>query len=96
VNAKKSSIPHSLRSATMGSTPAARHAGVSNRRNNPNVCGSLAGSSLKPFNNSLCKKFINSSDDRFVAFAVGKWTAEDWPAASTPDANECSRVTDIR
>jgi hypothetical protein len=34
---------------------------------------------------------INPSDDRFVAFAVGKWTAEDWPAASTPDANACSR-----
>ena len=50
----------------------------------PNACDGLAGSSLKPLNNSPSTKFINPSDDRFVAFAVRGWTAEEWAADSTP------------
>jgi hypothetical protein len=50
--------------------------GISGQTKYPQCVDGLAGSSLKPFNNSLSKKFINSSDDRFVAFAVGQWTLQ--------------------
>jgi hypothetical protein len=48
----------------------------------PNVRGGLAGSSLKPSNNSLSKKFINSSDDQFCGVCCREM--ECWRLACSP------------